>query len=458
MDISNSLQPDWISINQKDQSVIITTESFNSTFSTNLLFSARLYTISDNVDDITTNSSTSISFINSNWNLVSFNYSYYLVLNQVKEMQFVFIDDEDDIIKIKVNTNANYGSFVKYENSSLVTIMLQSTTSQLDPVDFIFMYTDSYHQANEDWTEFSTSLYLFESEPPFFNETLNNIQANNWKDFQFTLPTVIDLNNENVTIKLKEGTPNWIQIRNNTTLEILSKSDINAPEGQTEVTIVLENHSMAWRKYSLNITIESYAFQEFSLIPDIKIDQLYGDGVLINSLITTEIKVVDCLSDHKISWLVFESSRLKLRIESLNTTLIKNTWWRLSTIDLCNSTIFSVPFYINSNKLSRPPALAHRIGPFEVPIRTYILIKIPDDMFVDFNGNETQLSATVLSCSFERNLNVGIISENDKQDNLLLYIFSDYVNNWKICLQSSDIFNQSSEQIIDIKFYSCASK
>ena len=458
MDISNSLQPDWISINQKDQSVIITTESFNSTFSTNLLFSARLYTISDNVDDITTNSSTSISFINSNWNLVSFNYSYYLVLNQVKEMQFVFIDDEDDIIKIKVNTNANYGSFVKYENSSIVTIMLQSKTSQLGTVDFIFMCTDSYHQANEDWTEFSTSLYLFESEPPFFNETLDNIQANNWKDFQLTLPTVIDLNNENVTIKLQEGTPDWIQIRNNTTLEILSKSDKNSAEWQTEVTIVLENHSMAWRKYSFNITIESYAFQELSLIPDIKIDQLYGDGVLINSLITTKIKVVDCLSDHEISWLVFENSRLKIRIESLNTTLIQNTWWRLSTIDLCNNTIFSVPFYINSNKPSRPPALAHRIGPFEVSIRTYILIKIPDDMFVDFNGNKFLYTASILSCSFERILNVGIISDSDKRDNLLLYIFSDYINNWKICLQSSDIFNQSSEQIIDIKFYSCASK
>ena len=97
-------------------------------------------------------------------------------------MRFIFEDDELDNIKIKIKENLNYGSFVKYEDSTIATIMLQSTFAQEDPVDFSFMYTDSYHQTEEDWREFKSSLYLFLTEPPIFNNSFSIIESNRWAD------------------------------------------------------------------------------------------------------------------------------------------------------------------------------------------------------------------------------------------------------------------------------------
>ena len=145
------LQPEWITINQEDQSVTVTTDSITSVFSTNLIFSARLFTISLDSNEISTNRTSSFSFTNNNWYIESYNSSYYLVRNTMKEMYFKFGDNEQDSIKVKVTDNQNYGVFLKFESSLLANFMFQSSSIQTDPVEFSFLYTDSYHQLDGDW-------------------------------------------------------------------------------------------------------------------------------------------------------------------------------------------------------------------------------------------------------------------------------------------------------------------
>ena len=149
-----------------------------SVLTSSLVLSARLFTISDDLSKITTDASVSFSFTNDNCYLLSSNCSYYIVLNKITELQFEFGDNEDDNVKLKVSTSQYFGSFVKYDASTTATVMLMSETTQPDPVEFSFMYTDSYHQSDADWQPFTTMLYLFASEPPYFTDNLSSVHAN----------------------------------------------------------------------------------------------------------------------------------------------------------------------------------------------------------------------------------------------------------------------------------------
>ena len=60
------MEPYWISIDQQDQSIQISTEFINKIFTSYLIFSAKLFTISGNDSIITANYTTDINFKNSN--------------------------------------------------------------------------------------------------------------------------------------------------------------------------------------------------------------------------------------------------------------------------------------------------------------------------------------------------------------------------------------------------------
>ena len=123
---------------------------------------------------------------------------------------------------------------------------------------------------------------------------------------------MIDSNNEIVTIKLGEGTPDWIQIQDNSIISILSKSSENVDEGSIEVTVILENESLAWKKYSLNITIMQVYFPIFENIPDINITKLIDSGKLLFIISYYEVNVVECNSDSIIEWITYNNSYLRL--------------------------------------------------------------------------------------------------------------------------------------------------
>ena len=310
----------------------------------------------------------------------------------------------------------------------------------------------------ETGNKFGTSVYLFESDPPYFNESLGSITASSCNDIQYTLPSVIDPNNYTVTIRLDDETPIWIQIQDNSLLSILSKTYMNSLDSQTEVTIILENELKAWRKYSLNITIEHLSMPVLSQIQNIKTDQLEGDGVFINLQTQSQVNVVNCLTDDEISWLAYEDSRLKLRVSSMNTNTIKKTCWRFSYIDPWKNTVFSNQFYIGSDVDNMPPVLLNPIGPFQITVNSHTLFLVPDDMFIDFDGDKLIYTINVVSCNIKSDFKAGIISNMNNNRGKFIYAHSSVANNWKVWLVATDLINQSSEQIIDFKVYNCASK
>ena len=310
----------------------------------------------------------------------------------------------------------------------------------------------------ETGNKFGTLVYLFASDPPYFNESLGSITASSCNDIQYTLPSVIDSDNYTVTIKLDDETPNWIQIQDNSLLSILSKTYMNSSDSQTEVTIILENELKAWRKYSLNITIEHFNMPVLSQIQDIKTDQLEGDGVFINLQTQSQVNVVNCLTYDAISWLVYEDSRLRLRVSSMNANTIKKTCWRFSYIDPWKNAVFSNQFYIGSDVDNMPPVLLNPIGPFQITVNSHTLFLVPDDMFIDFDGDKLIYTINVVSCNIKSDFKAGIISNMNNNRGTFIYAHSSVANNWKVWLVATDLLNQSSEQIIDFKVYNCASK
>lgn len=173
-------QPDWLSIDQRSQSITINTDSISSVMTASLVLSARLFTISDDVNKVTTNASVSISFTNDNCSLRSYVCPRYVVLGQVSQLQFEFDDNEHDNVKLRVSSSQHFSSFVKYDAATTATVMLMPDAAQSvqsAPVELILVYTDSYHRLDTDWQPFSTLLYVFASEPPYFVDSLQPLHA-----------------------------------------------------------------------------------------------------------------------------------------------------------------------------------------------------------------------------------------------------------------------------------------
>ena len=396
------MEPYWISIDQQDQSIQISTEFINTIFTSYLIFSAKLFTISGNDSKITSNYTTEINFKNSNWKFVSGNYSSYLVINKISKLVFLFQDEEDDNVIVKVETNQSYNAFVEYPDSTSATIIMQVNEIKESFLNFSFSYTDYYHQETEYWMEYNISLSLFTSEPPYFNESLSSIRVNKWADAQYILPDVIDLNNETVTIKLGEDTPDWIQIQDNFIISILSKSSENIDEGSIEVTVILENESLAWKKYSLNITITPAYFPIFGNIPDINITKLTDSEKYLFIISYYEVNVVECNSDSIIEWITYNNSYLRLNDNFNDKFNPRKKCARLSSYDSWMNIVYSNPFNIYNSLINRPPALLNSMGPFSIAIGKYYLFEIPNDMFDNYDGVVLTYNASVVSWSQDK--------------------------------------------------------
>ena len=211
----------------------------------------------------TSNFFTTFNFINNNWNLLSSNYSNYLVLNKIKEINFEFEDDEEDNTIVRVYSKSEISSFVKYSNSSTATILIQLNSVDTNSTIISFSYTDSYHQKDEYWQFVSFQFLLFASEPPVFDTYLNSISVNKWQNYLYLLPTFSDPDSNNITAKLGEGTPNWISMNKNFTISLNSKSGNSVKEGLTQVDIVLIDETNSWTKYSINITVDQLSYPVF---------------------------------------------------------------------------------------------------------------------------------------------------------------------------------------------------
>ena len=269
---------------------------------------------------------------------------------------------------------------------------------------------------------------------------------------------MIDQNNEHVVIKLEEGTPDWIKIHNNSILSISSKSGSSVVDGETKITIILENESKSWRKYYVAIIVDPIDTPTFEKIPDFYRNELIGDGVYISINSQKPVNVVHWYSNDLVSWYAFEDSRLKLLSIALILNLLETEWIRLSTIDSWNNYVYSNMFYITLKDSNKPPVLLNHIGPFDLPQGKYSLFRIPEDMFYDLSGSKLIYDANVVYCSQDELFKTGIVQDASDAQSTLIYAYCNYTINWKVSVVAINKYNQTSEEIINFRVYRCASK
>ena len=336
--------------------------------------------------------------------------------------------------------------------------MIQANTVLDDPVTFNFMYTDSYHQNFSDFKTFSTYLYLFATNPPYFKQDLISVLGDKCYDIQFMLPEITDPNGENVTVKFAPNTPDWISIRDNSVVYISSASKDNVAEGLTEIEIILQNESKAWSNYSLNVTIDQLIVPSFGSIPDYQLSQLSGNVVFINVTSINKVYVVDWAGNNLISFLQFNNSMLSLKENTTNSNLLDTTWVKLASLDSCNSTVYSNPFKIVFNSLNHAPVAFLNNNQFNLSKGIYTLFELPDNSFVDFDGDKLIYKASVINCTNNNHFAVGIHSSKYTDIRIIIYAYSNYSMNWIVSLSAYDIHNQSTEAILYFSVINWAEK
>ena len=387
---------------------------------------------------------------NNNWNLISHSIPNYLILNQISNFTINFEDDEDDIVKIQIQNNQYFSSFVKYISSETVILMIQPEGSLGDQFNVTIYFTDSFHLNEEDWQNFTTQMTLFASIPPTFDKGLNSISVNKWQNYLYLLPTFSDPDSNNITAKLGEGTPNWISMNKNFTISLNSKSGNDVKEGLTQVDIVLIDETNSWTKYTINITVEPLISPIFGLIPNVNIEQLEGDGVVLNITSDYKVDVIGWDSDSLLSWIIFDNSKLKINSYFIIPT---QAWLRLVSQNSWGSKIYSNLFHLES--ISTPPALANKVVPFVIPKGIYTLFELPDDLFINNNGEALFYNASITSWSQNHFFDIGIKSEKDRKP--ILYAYSNYTMYWKGSVTTSNQQHTSEVEII-LNVISCSSK
>ena len=406
-------------------------------------FSARLVTFSDDQSNryTTPGFSSIIKMENSNWNLISHNITDYFIINKTSNFTIKFEDDEGDYAKIKIQESQYFSSFVKYISSSTINILIQAEGTSGDLFEFVFYYTDSFHQSDSDWKIFTKQIIMFVSEPPMFNANLDKITVDQCQDYKFTLPSFSDLDSYNISIKLANGVPSWIYLKNNYIISINSNSGKNITEGLTEIGLILIDETNSWSNYTLNIFVEPKASPKFGFIPNIQQNQLQGVGVFINISYTNPVYVVDWNSNTIINELVVICSRLKINSEQLS---YNQTWLKLVSLDSWSNKIYSNTFYLILND-SKPPTLAHSLDPFTVPKGIYTLFELPFDLFIDCCNEPLTYNASLISWSQNNSIDIGVNSTTNEK--IYLYVFSNYPMSCKGFLTASNKYQTSGVEI-----------
>ena len=194
VDFITNIQPNWISIDQQNEAITINTSNIFSVQDYNLLFSAKLITFSNGQSNkyTTQNFAFNINMENNNWELVSSSIPNYLSLNQISNFTIQFQDEEDDNVRINIQSSTYFVSFVKYLSSNNANILIMPEGSSGDQFDFSFIYTDSYHLNSNDWQLFTKQMILFASQPPVFDSSLNSVNVNQWQDYLYVFPKYSD--------------------------------------------------------------------------------------------------------------------------------------------------------------------------------------------------------------------------------------------------------------------------
>lgn len=85
------------------------------------------------------------------------------------------------------------------------------------------------------------------------------------------------------------------------------------------------------------------------------------------------------------------------------------------------------------------------------------LVKVPDDLFTDFDDNKLTYQ-TVLADSNKLGQLVTSISNKENSEELFLLFLADKVETYNLAIIASDPYNQTAEVVIRVQVIDCSSK
>ena len=459
VDSNTQTVPNWLQIDQINQSLRFNLSLIDSVGDYSLSLNARLITFSTKSNDVskyTTDSfSTTFDFINKNCQFINSNATYFLVFEQISTFILNFADDEHDKIIISTSLNEHISYYIQNTNdSNIFKILWKSNEVLSNPVQLNIEYTDSYHQDLKYIEKIILEFYLFEVEPPSFTSVLPVISANRCHNLTVSLPEVIDPNGLNWSFSLDRNTPDWITLTLNNSLFL---NTTNLSYNISEVTIVslkVMNEKNAWRMYNLTINTDQYYYPSFTFIDNITVIFNTTSEVKLDLDSKLEIRVVDWVSNLEISWIKFTQNSSTLHIYP-SSIYVPNQCVKLEALDSCNNQVYSNQFYIFIKHDIDPPYVGNIFGPLYVYSGILKLFTIPKDLFV--SKSDLEYFVSVISWSIDSKLFVNVtMHEQDKT--FYLYVLSGDAKTCLISISVMDSERQSAETTVKIIALNWASK
>ena len=399
----------------------------------------------------------SFNFTNRNWVILSTNATYYVVINQLSIFSLNFYDQENDNILLILKNYDQIGQYWQHDSISnqKLKLFLQANTYSEDPIQIIVTYTDSYHQDPSFYQNFTISVYSFLVDPPSFENNLETFHADRWSNYKIMLPNISDPNTLDCSVSIKQPYPDWVQFSNNTLY--LNTADQNLHINETTiVTLKITNSMKAWREYNQTIVTDLYFRPSFAFMQNISVSDNNLHEINIDVVSSFEVDAIDWINNLSIGWISFKDDYSKMYIYYPYQIEIEK-WVELRSYDSWKIAVYSNKFYILSNaKYSLPPSIWNTFGPIKVYVGNKSLFLIPTDLFWTQNNSKLEYSASVVNWSNHSPLIISM-SEASFGGNYL-FILSNDEKSWLITIKAVDLYNQSSEILVNIIVISWASK
>ena len=306
--------PDWTSVSQLNKTLIVDLSQVTSVLdSTILILNARILTCSlrgDYSQAQTQNYTTSFQFTNKINDLVNWNWTYYIVMNEVSVFTFKFFDNENDQVILTVNETQNIVGFHPQRNpndTNIISLLLQPYQMSDDPVNIIVNYTDSYHQAAEFYTSINLQLYIFSVYPPVFDSNPTEVHGDMWSNFSSKLPSITDPQGLNYTVSLDSNIPQWVSLNNNSIMFDTTNSSYIIQKSSI-ITVIVTNQANAWTKYNLTVDVDQNVKPVFGNIEDIIVTLGTITQFFANVSSSTAIIAVNCTNNQMLSWISFSNT------------------------------------------------------------------------------------------------------------------------------------------------------
>ena len=460
VDSNTTLTPNWLQIEQINQSLIFNLSLIDSVWNYTISMNARLITFSlysnDTSSYTTINYLTNFEFINNNWNFESINATNYLVVGKLSAFLLSFTDEEEDNILIKDIQNDYISLYIQNTNNTYqYKILLQANEIINEATHLILQYTDLYHQDEIYYKTINLELYIFDVDPPYFNSSLSLVNVNRWSNYFVTLPDIIDPNGLKWSMILGPDTPDWITLIQNSTLLLNTSNKTQNISETTIVSIKIIDEKNAWSMYNLTILTDPYTSPAFEFINNITAAVNLITEIKLDLNSSYEIQVVGWESNLVIPWIKYINNNSSLQIYPSSVNM-QNQCVKLESSDSCRNHVYSNHFFIFIKQTQAPPSVGNSFGPLYVYSGQSKLFIIPQDLFLSDMLSSLKYSATVLNWSVDSKLYVNI----DKYQERLYYLFiqSDDAKTCFISITTTDSNNQSAETVVQVIALNWASK